>query len=539
MRRSLIVAAVLLLAAGVAAAVWMFGRGPSGGPTPTPGMSRPAGPQSDVTVAYPEEPSSFNPYLYEGDTNATRDLLRPLLPTLLRIDPSLRYRPWLASRVPSGNDIGSSPFSVTYHLRPDARWSDGTPITAADVRFTWETIRNSAWPIADRTGYDQLADVAAIDRKTVRLVFDRPYAAWRDLFSAGDFILPKHVLQGKDFGRELADGVPVSGGPFVLVGRTKGLEVVYAANPRWWGPAPGMARVRVQIVPDIETALQLLGRGRVNAVAATTQSNLERRMRRVPGTEVAATLGSAWWELGFQVPRPGLSDPRVRRAVAAAVDRAAIVEALVRGEGRGLQGLAPGRSSQAFAGLGHDPETARRLMQGAGFRLQGDRFTRAGVSRFEIDAPAENEMAALVQRALEAGLRGAGIDVEVRSPHTERFYASWRREGRFDLAVWERRGTPSMSLRSAYHSTQQPPAGLNYTRVASAELDRALDAADGALTGGRAAFDEVTRQLSATLPALPLFEARVYLGYQSGYEGLRPNATVEGPFWNLEEWSKR
>jgi peptide/nickel transport system substrate-binding protein len=293
------------------------------------------------------------------------------------------------------------------------------------------------------------------------------------------------------------------------------------------------------MVPDIETALQLLAQGRVQAVAATTQTNLERRLRRVPGTGVAAGLGSAWWELGFQFPRPGLGDLQVRRAVAAAVDRAGIVEALVRGEGRGLEGLAAGRESQAFAGLRHDPEAARRLMQEAGFTLQGDRFTKAGVSRLEIDAPAENEMAALVQRALEAGLRGAGIDVEVRSPRTERFYASWRREGRFDLAVWERRGTPSMSLRGAYHSAQRPPAGPNYTRVSSPELDRALDAADAAVTGGRSAFEEVMRQLAATIPALPLFEARAYLGYQSGLEGLRPNATVEGPFWNLEQWAKR
>ncbi|MGH2768605.1 MAG: hypothetical protein ACRDIF_06590, partial [Actinomycetota bacterium] len=95
-------------------------------------------------------------------------------------------------------------------------------------------------------------------------------------------------------------------------------------------------------------------------------------------------------------------------------------------------------------------------------------------------------------------------------------------------------GTPSMSLTGSYRSTAHPPAGANYTRLSSAEVDTALEAADS--MGERRRLDELMGQLAETLPALPLFEARAYLGFSSGVAGPDPNATVEGPFWNLETW---
>ncbi|MGH9267418.1 MAG: ABC transporter substrate-binding protein, partial [Acidimicrobiales bacterium] len=343
----------------------------------------------------------------------------------------------MATRVPSGKDLAEHPFSVTFHLDRRARWSDGMPLTSADVRFTWETILNPRWPVADRSAYRRLTDVVALGRHTVRLVFDAPYAPWRDLFSAGDFILPKHALEGKDLGAEWRSDVPLSAGPFLLEQVTPGLELAYVPNPRWWGPPPGLAGVRVLIVPDIETALQLLARGRVQVAAATSQLALERRMRRLPGVRSAARFGSAWWELGFNHARPSPGEVGFRRGVASALDRAGLVEALIREQGRPLQNLAPGRRpADAFGRYSYDPSKAMQVLRGPA----------AGAGKISLAVPAESEVASVTARAVQAGLRNVGLEIDIVGVEADRFYGVWRKEGRFDLALWERRGTPSMSL---------------------------------------------------------------------------------------------
>lgn len=494
----------------------------------------PGPPEGEIAIAYPEEPATLNPYSFEGDTGATRDLLRPVLPTLLALGPDLEYRPSLAVRVPSGRDITFDPFTVSFRLDDAAVWSDGVPVTAEDIRFTWEVVRASP----NQKGYDRIRDVEVIEPTTARLIFDSPYPAWRDLFSAGDFLLPKHALEGKDLGAELARGVPVGSGPFSIVQWTPGLEIVYEPNSNWWGSGPRIARVRVLFVPGILTALQLLEARRVDAVVATSQINLTRRFERLEDVEVASRFGSAWWELAFNHQKPHASDRLWRRAVATGFDRAGIVEALIREEGRELQHLSPGRDlAGSFAAFTFDREASRSALRQAGYsqRAAGS-FTKQGTERPGISVAAENEIATLVQRSIQAGLRETGIEVEVRNPRFETFWSEWRRDGRFDLALWERRSTPYAPYLPFYHSARLPPSGINYYRLASSAVDEAMTSAEYAEEFAKGPLDTVMAGLAEDLPALPLFEAKAYVGYRSGIEGPDPNATVEGPFWNLEKW---
>jgi peptide/nickel transport system substrate-binding protein len=489
-------------------------------------------PRGEIAVAYPHVPLTLNPYTFEGETMATHDLLRPVMPTLLRINPDLTYGPSLALRVPSGRDVAETPFSVTYHLDPRALWSDGQPVTADDVRFTWQAILDPRFPIADRSAYRHVRDVVVVDPHTVRLVFDGFYVWWPDLFSAGDFVLPKHDLEGKDLGSEMRSSVRVGAGPFTIESWTPGLEIVYAANPKWWGPGPHYQRVRVQFVPDTEMALQLLKQGKVQALATSTEPNLTERLRDIPGVGVSSRYGAAWWELLFQHERPALHNPVVPQAVAAALDRQGMVEAFARSDGRSLDSLAPGwgpGSSRAFEAVGLDRERASTLLAEA--RLEPETLALGG--------PSNSELGKLLQGAVQAGLQQVGIQAEIGDPDEDRFYGQWLREGRFDLAVVERRRSPMGALAGSYRSTFRPPAGLNYSRLSSPAVDEALDTADGVEKADAALADVVMRRLAAALPAVPLVEVKAFIGYRSGaggVGGVAANATVDGPFWNLHQW---
>ena len=517
---SLLPLMILLAVFGAAALLLFRAQGPGDGE----GVGERLIPEGTITVAYPEEPLSLNPYTFEGDSNATRDLLRPVMPTLLLIDHEMNYRPGLAVRVPTDEDIDLDPFTVTFRLRSDARWSDGAPITSADVRFTWETIRNPAWPIARRYPYDRITDVREVGSSTVELVFDSPYPAWRDVFSAGDFILPKQALEGKDFAAELRDGIPVGAGPYLLEAWEKGLQVVYTPNPNWWGETPAIERVRIVFVPSFETAQNLLERQEVDALVTTSRISTKRRIEQDPGSLSKSSLGSSWWELVPNAASPKLNEIDRRRSVFHAIDRAGIAEAVIRSDGRGLQHLRPGSEQQdVFDRYERDPEVSR---QARGSRDLGT---------LALTTPARNEMALAVQRSIQVGLRDAALPSEITNPEADRFYGDWLRAGTWDLAVVEKRGTPSSMLRR-FHSSQAAPNGVNYSRLAAGNVDQAVDASERTRALDPALLDAVMVALADEAAVLPIFEARMYAGFRRGIEGIDPNATIDGPFWNLERW---
>jgi peptide/nickel transport system substrate-binding protein len=521
---SFFVAAALAVAAAIGLGVM---RPPVVGPSPSPSQASPRG---EISVAYPHAPLTLNPYTSEGETIATHDLLRPVLPTLLRIGPDLRYGPSLALRVPSGRDIVETPFSVTYRLDPRAVWSDGQPVTADDVRFTWQAILNPRFPIADRSAYRHVSDVVAVDPHTVRLEFDSFYVWWPDLFSAGDFVLPRHDLEGNDLGTELRNGVRVGAGPFTIESWTPGSELVYAANPRWWGNGPHYQRVHVLFVPGTETALQFLSQGKVQALATTSEPNLSARLRKIPQVGISARYGAAWWGLLLQTDRPSMRDLRFRQAVALALDRRGMADGVGPENGRSLESLAPGWGpgpSKAFDSVDLDRPQSQQILAGAG--LHPGTLTFAG--------PSSGELAALLQQTVQADLQQVGISAEIRNTDKEQFYGRSLREGRFDLAVVEQRGSPMEALTRLYRSGLQPPAGLNYARLSSPAVDEALDAADTVKEADPALADVVMRRLAAALPAVPLVEVKAFIAYRTTISGVAANATVDGPFWNLAQWS--
>jgi len=349
------------------------GRG--NGPKPVAG--------GELVVAYPYEPTTLNPFVSGGDAPPTLDLVRPLMPALYRLGPKGARTPWLLAGEPAASDIGGTPFSVRLHLRDDAVWSDGQPITASDLRFTWQAVMGSPG-IAIRDGYDRLSDVAVESPKVARLVFKAPFARWRDLFSAGLGVLPSHALLRTDISKALTRSWPVSGGPYVLRAWTPGLEMVFERNPNAWGSKPLLDRIRVQFVADPVTAAQLYREGQVDIVAPYAAGDWKRRVTVArSGSQVTSDRGATWVGLFLNVRSGALADVRVRRALALAMDRPAIVEGLVRDEGEFLDapsGGDPARTTPSFSRYGYVPGTADRLLGAAGWKSSGktEKRTKAG-----------------------------------------------------------------------------------------------------------------------------------------------------------------
>src|ERR687891_1373993 len=149
------------LAAGFLLLVAQAGACPVDEPRP-PAPPDPLSPPGTVRVAYPDEPATLNPVT--DPSPASRDLLRPLLPSFFRITPDLRYEPSLLDAEPEVVPAGDRT-EIRFRIREDAAWSDGTPVTVQDVAFTWRVMTDPGVDAWNPTGFARLVDVVSDDPK--------------------------------------------------------------------------------------------------------------------------------------------------------------------------------------------------------------------------------------------------------------------------------------------------------------------------------------------------------------------------------------
>lgn len=461
-------------------------------------------------MGYSEEPPSLNPVT--DPSPASRDLLRPLLPSFFRITPDLRYEPSLLAAEPEVVTAGDRT-EVRFRIRDDAVWSDGTPVTVEDVAFTWRAMTDPEVDAWNPTGFDRVVDVVAEDPKSGRLVLAGPWPGWRDLFAAGRFVLPAHLgppesVVGWD------QGPPVTAGPYRLDGWVPGHSVAMVADPAHWGPPAEVERLEVLFVPDPTTALQLLGRGLVDVVAPMAGVSWSRRLAEVASGGTSSALGPDVVSLALSAESIGDAD--LRRRIAHAIDRSRFLEVALRDDAEPADGLLPPEqvgAEQAWA------------------RYAGD-STPGAAAAGELGLVYQRaELPDLVARYVQAELERAAIDVELVALEADVLQGSFLPARRFDLALVEVRTGPSPEL---WRWVEVSGSGRSFTGLAEPELAGLVSqAAEGSVP----ALQQAQVRLADLAVVLPLYRPLVTVGWREGITGPAANPTVEGPLWNVGEWS--
>jgi ABC-type transport system substrate-binding protein len=291
---------------------------------------------------------------------------------------------WEASLVEPGSErLAPDRRSASFRFRRGATWSDGTAITADDLRRVPEP-------------YVVAVDGPAPDgRVTVR--FNQPVPGWHRLWSVTSSVSPPRP--------------GVWGGPFVLAGHTTGLEAVLRRNEHWYGgPGPFLDEVRLVLVPDAVTARQLLARGQLDVVMPPGASVRTDQLRALSGVSVATSARTGWW-VGLRA-NPKRLDADQRRSLFQFVDRSAFVGTLLHGEAALLNGFS-GPEDTTWATL---PSAGRRP------------------GPIEVAGANEDPMTAVLGKALQRGGRAVGSDVSLRSARVEQV-DQWVASGVYEAAV--------------------------------------------------------------------------------------------------------
>ena len=185
------------------------------------------------------EPPCLNVLLAACNSEAARYIAGLVLQPAFDVSPAYTYRPRLVSRV---TFTTKPPFTLTYHIRRAARWSDGVPVTARDFVFTHRArMRNTAALLeSEREELTRIRRVSPVDEKTVRVVLRSRYSGWRGLFSN---VLPAHALEGQDLTKIWRDEIDnprtgrlIGSGPFLVGHWDRGEQLVLVRNPNYWGP---------------------------------------------------------------------------------------------------------------------------------------------------------------------------------------------------------------------------------------------------------------------------------------------------------------
>ena len=499
-----------------------------------------------LTIAYAGDPGSLVPLIAIDQDIVALDAL--FCQTLVGLSADNRDVPILVTRIPSrqNGDISPDGTRITYHLRPDIRFADGVPLTSADVAFTYRAIfdpRNRATSIES---YRRIASLQTPDARTVVIRLYKPWnAVVHVLFAQSDYpygILPKHAFQDTKVVGTAWEDAPFGTGPFRVTQWRRGDRIVFEPN-RYFRPAPKLSRIVMQIVPNLNSNFVALQSGAVD-VGRLTADNVE-QAARIPAVRVVRTPENATGFLYLNTRAGPMSDVRIRRAIAYALDPSQLANAWRRQYPNATSFLPPPIitwKNVVIPPYGHDLRAANRQLDDAGWRL-GDGGRTKGSDAFTglIGVNSEDPIAVRVATLVQSELATAGMNLSVKTNPTRTWfsYSGLLRNGKAAIAIesWVGGSDPEQSLN--LRCVQAVNGGSNHSFYCSRHFEALF--ADQARTPSRTQrdrdFNEMQVLVHNDVPVIPIYY-EVYLeGVNNRVTGYRRNM-LRIPV-DAEDWDTR
>ncbi len=534
-------------------------------PSPPPPAIAPA--RGGTAVIAWQEPATLHPF-YSTATQTNALVYEVAVEGLVRTDPGGSLVPVLAIAVPTlaNGDVTLLPegrMAVRYVLRPNVTWSDGAPLTSADIRFTWQSVVRDPL-VASREGYDLIEGVDTPDERTAVVRYREPYPAYATRFDA---LLPRHALEGVDPSKTDYPRRPLGTGPFVISEFVSGDHITADRNPRYRDAArPYLDHLVFRFVSSVEAAKAQLRAGEVHVAASLSEADVA-ELEQEKAIAIESGPSPSVETLGFRLATPGtsieasaphpvLGDLAVRRALLLATPKTSIVERLLGGRARpGTTEIPLGWAApQGLAQESYDPAKAARVLDDAGWLKGSDGVrVRAGVrAKLTIVSTTGNRLREQIEQVLVDEWRAIGVDLAIRNVPSAILTGSWqsggvRKRGDFDVLLAQAGlafgATDPQSYLSQRRRCASIPradnggAGANYERFCDPRADRLLDEAGRTLddTRRRALYVQLLALVDSAVPNVYLFDRGRFDAHRIDVGGLRANGW-DVLTWNVAEW---
>jgi len=458
---------------------------------------------------------------------------------------------------------GKPGMAVTFRLRPDARWADGTPLTSRDVLFTWNVGRHPRSGVLPSELYRSIWKIDAPDAQTFTLHFDKRTFDYNAINSFE--LLPEHIEAAAfaepdayptrtRFASEPANP-GLHNGPYRIAEVVQGSHVILERNPHWAGPAPAWPRIVIRAVENTAALEANLLSGAIDMIAGELGLSLDQAIalekRHGQRFTVLFKPGLSYEHMDVNLDNPILADRRVRQALLLGLDRGAIVKQLFDDR----QPVADSNVSpldRMFSPdvrrYGFDPAAADRLLTEAGWTARKPGAVRQNAAgaplRLELMTTAGNRTRELVQQVIQSQWKALGVETVIRNQPARVFFGETTSRRQFPhLALFAWFSAPQDVPRTTLHSSQIPTeanawAGQNYPGFRNAEADRLIEAIEVELDEEKrnALSGKLQAIYAEELPALPLWFRADASVLPPWLDGLRPTGhQYTSSLW-VEQW---
>lgn len=474
---------------------------------------------------------SLNP-LFGAATAGANDLDALLFEPLVRVLPSGSVQGRLASHW----EVSPDGRTYAFTIRPNARWSDGTAVTADDIVFTVRTVQDPQFPgtVLNQSWKDIIA--TAVDSNQVRFALpghNAGFLANLELLA----ILPGHLLAGKTMA-ELASASPnlnpVGTGPFRLVANLAD-RIQLERNPFAWR-RPWLDTMTIRSFPSQSAALDALDRGQIDGLANLTPSGAaQEQANRQVSVLTASTYQYAELLFNLKSDEPYFQDVKVRQAIAKAIDQTAIIRDVLGGQAVPDDGPIPRSIGWAYDSAaqqpGYDPTAAGKLLDDAGWALVNGIRTKGTVTlSFGLTVSSDVPPYERVAASIADQLAQVGIIAEVRPVTTASLIHDYLNPRTFDITLTAFDNGPDPDVYTFWHSSQSHIGGFNFSGMKkNVFIDSDLEAGRNTLdlTARAKAYMTFQEDFAKEIPAVFLYSPRYVMAISRRFHGVRIDSAVE------------
>jgi peptide/nickel transport system substrate-binding protein len=487
-----------------------------------------------LTIGMLSEPSSLNPLRLSF--TASTDIHEKLFLNLHRFDKDMNIVAGLARSWKFSEDFKE----VTYYLRKDVKWSDGQPVTAEDVKFTFDMMRDPQLKYARVGGLQFVEKVEVVNPQAVKFFFNRVYSD--ELFDTGIMVLPKHILETLSAANSNEFDVnPVSDGPYKVEEWVRGDRLVLAANPDFYKGKPALDRIVFKFFGDEASLMAALQNGTVDM----TNDLSPQYALKVQGDQNLVSLeypGQTFTFIGWNLKSPLFSDLDLRKAFALGIDQASLINDVLMGKGKPATGPFLPTSwayDQNLKPQIYDPEQAKTLLAEMGWKTKNrDGYLAKGPRQvLELNLllaqgqPVQEATAVIIREQL----KGIGVNVNLVVVDARTFIQRLR-NGQYDAMLFSWKNDFKVDPTAVWHSAPEKGIYNFILKYSNPSIDSLIDRGLATLSRRKAKdiWVKFQQEITTEMPATYLYVPDVVTIIYKGVKG--PAQDARGPLASLDEW---
>lgn len=506
-----------------------------------------AAPTNDeLKIGINQEFENLNPLI--GSMAATSYMSYLANRNMVILDSNSKWIPNLAKSIPSIEnggakltDVGGKKTLVaTWEIIDNAKWGDGTPITCADIKFTWEIGKNPNVSVPSRDAYENIKSIVWEPATPKKCVLTYEKAKW-DFYKEMLSPMPKHIDEAnfKKYGnkkegydqnsafQKTPTNPGLYSGPYVVSEIKLGSHVTFSANPHFYGQAPKIKKIIFKLIPNTATLEANLRSGTIDMICPLGLTfdqalALDKKIKadKLP-YNVIFQPAITYEHIDLDLDNPILKDIKVRRALVHAINRQELVQALFEGR----QKSAVHNVSPIDGWYTEDPKfvkqypfskrEAARLLDEAGWKMGADGYRSKDGKKLSLQfmTTAGNKTRETVQTLLQGQWKSVGVEVVIKNEPARVFFGETTKKRNYGaMAMYAWIATPENASRTTMHSSQVVSeknnwTGQNYTGWSNKNVDTLLDQMDVEFNADKRkqiAY-ELVKYYTEDVPVIPLY----------------------------------